>query len=467
MNRAVTVVLALVAVMAIAALYFLRPAGTRELEQRGSRLFDFDLLDVTGIRIQSGNETLEISRDGDTWTLGPRIKDRASPQAISGILNLLQGLEVLDAIPASEFRGDLKSSEFGLAKPKLIVQVLTPDGPQEMRVGKDGVDENQVFVRMGQSENTYLVQDTFRNFFTRPVEAFRDPRLTNLSADRIEKIQIARGPSEIELRRDGAKWRLQRPLRAEANSEKVDQLLERLLGARVLRFLDESNSNALAFELGSENQPEIRFWPEGATEPQVLRLLGPGPEMEGRATQAAWFLPREARIYLADEPLGLSRATVDELRDPIPLRVNLDLVDRIRVKQNENSEAFSRSGETDWVNGAGALNTDRIRALIGALGQLRILNFSPAMDPQKTLQTQESIEIQLDAYVSENTPETTAGTHPVSRLWVGRTADGHVFSRTDSAPELVALTPESWEVLAKSASQLPAETANPTPSPKP
>ncbi|HEY5792490.1 MAG TPA: hypothetical protein VIS74_04280, partial [Chthoniobacterales bacterium] len=77
------------------------------------------------------------------------------------------------------------------------------------------------------------------------------------------------------------------------------------------------------------------------------------------------------------------------------------------------------------------------------------------------------IELNFDAHVSENTPETTAGTYPVGKIWIGTTRAGKAFARVNNAPELVELEASGADALIKSASQSAPAEANPVPSPTP
>lgn len=465
MNRVFSYVLGVLVIAAVVILIVLRPhlETTRDREQRGDLLFNFELSQVTALKIRTGKNVLELTKDGDAWQMGPKVNDRASAQTIYNLLGLLKNLRVLDVIPGSEFHDNLKSGEFGLSKPKQSIEIQIGKQREKLLIGKDGAGEQQVFVRAGNSEDTYLIEDTFRSALARPIETFRDPRLTDLTPEQVERIQIIRGPSEIELRRENSDWRIQRPLQAPADSAKVEKMLGRLLGARVIEFLSDSDQSVLTPDMDLDAQPEIRFWAEGEDSPHTLRLLGPGPDREGFATVIADYPKRKARIYLAKEPASLANLLADDLRDRTPLHVNLDFVDRIRRQQGAITETLSRAQESDWANDAGQLQTDRAKKVTDAVNGLQLANFTPFINSATPPAVAAFIQINFDAFLSENTPETTAGSHPVSQIWIGKTKEGKILSRVNDSTEFFELSPESWDALVKSTSQSPSTEANPTP----
>jgi hypothetical protein len=450
-NRTATILLALLAVGVAAFLVWLEPrmTSTREDVAAGSRVLTMDVGTVRGLRITSGGEELEIGRKGESWWMGPKPKDRVSAQAVREILDAAQNLGALDVIKAGELKGELDLKDFGLNNPRTRLDIRG-DGKAALLFGKEAVGEGRMYVRMADSNDVFIVSDELQRLAFRNPEELRDRRLTDVTPDQIERFVIRRGRGEMELVNGPKGWELVKPLRAKADARKVAEFLSPLLGMQILEFVADDSGELGTYGL-SEPQVELALSIDGIERPQLLRLGSTGRAGDTPAVYAQ-FTARDSVYWLPEQAVEFLQIGPNALRDRRLLNLNLDTVDKISVRQGDKAVTASRE-DNGWRVTDGELSVtigdSRMKRLVRTLTEIPVREFRPlggeglatyGLDAPTAV-------VQFDAWLSENTPETTAGRHPIATVAFGAVDGETVFARVGEAAEVCILPAETAELL--------------------
>jgi len=408
MNARFTAILAIVALLLLAALFF-GPGGfgDRAAARVGDYVLRFQAEDIRRMDVFRDGEKITFTRVPDGWIIGPEPEDRANSGVVERILTAAQTLLILDAISPSDFRDKYRGQDFGFANPRQTLRLETRRGPLEILFGREGAGENQVFVRSEAGETTFLVPDELQKLLLESVDSFRDPRLIPLPTDRIEKVIVERPDGTIEIEREGSQWRLARPLQDWADTSTVDQLLEFILGARVFSFLPIENAPS-----GVNWNATLQILPEGEDEPIRLRVADVPGEEEIFLEHPA----RSAIVRVPAENFHLLRVPLETLRSKQLLHFNPDLVDRFGIRIGETEAEFQRTADGDWLErdavDSGTVDADAVLALFDLLVSASVEAF--LIGNGTVAESNPIAEIGLNSWLSENTPEAPAGLHP---LW--------------------------------------------------
>ena len=441
MSRIATIVLGLLALVAIAFLAISDPltGSTRENRAalRAGLVFPLDPATVRVIRITTGDKDLEIKRRGNSWQLGLNSKDRADPALVDQLLAAAAGLHFFDRIAGREFPAGDEGADYGLRKPKRKIE-FEGDGKTTLFLGKDGANEGRVYVRSSASRDVYLVSDDILRTGFRDEAAFRDRRLTDLGPDQIDRVIIRREGGEIELRRDATGWQIVKPLRARADGRKVGEYLTRLLGLRILDFVADDTGDLGGYGL-VEGKDEVAFFAEGNERPQTLRLgRGKPGELFGQ------FTARDSVYHLPADAADLLEVKPDALRDRHLLALNPDIVDCIRIRAPGREFSLWRS-PAGWElrdNASSRPASDAaVRALWEAVAVAEVSAYLPSTGVKRADFGLDPPLCTVDflAVLSENTPETTAGEQRIASLSLGKSPKGELFAQVNDSPELAAI----------------------------
>ncbi len=436
MNRPVTILLVILAGAAAVFLFVFAPRLTSTRQEMAARDFvlTFNPLEIRGIRIATGDDGFEIDRKGDGWWIGPKPKDVASPQKVSELLTAAANLRVFDIIHANELGSGRDLDTYGLDKPRSQID-LKGDGAATLYFGKDAAGEDRVYVRRADSKDIFIVTDELQRLAFRNTQDFRDRRLTNLTADRIDKFTIKRGTGEIAFERGGHGWEIVRPLRARADDAAVDKLLKNLLGLQILDFVADESDDLSAYGL-AEPRAELILTVEGEARPIALRI---GADAGAKAV-VAQFTARDSVYHLPREAWTSLQISPDDLRDRRLAELNLDTVDAIRLNNGATDWTIERAGDA-WKSAGREVTDESVERLVRVLTDARVLEYLPLTDEnlRKSGLDHPSGRIAFDAWLSENTPETTAGRHPVVTFAIGRRDKDRTYLRVDENPEICVI----------------------------
>lgn len=456
MSRLLTIFLVLTAAAAVAYLVFVEPrthnAPRIEAALREGRIPSVEPSQVRTLRITSGDDTLEMQRRGGGWRLGAKSKDRADPAVVGHLLRDLADLPFLARIPAAELTDEALKT-YGLDKPKRRIELEGEDS-LTIFLGNDAAVEDRLYIRTSASDDVFLVADTLFDKAFQGAGDFRDRKLTNLQPEQIDRVVIRRDGGEIELVQDASGWKITKPLHTLADTAKVEEFLQKVLGLRILAYVGPDTGD-LSIQGLVEGHNEISFFTGGETRPRTLRL--------GRRDQGGLFGQFTARdsIYrLPAETLDLLTIQPDALRDRHLLTLNPDVVDKIRLQSPEGGEIVLLRSASGWdVVAEGArtpADEEILQKLWGALTRTEVTTFAPVVNADQAALGLEPphASVEFFSVLSENTPESRAGEQLLTGLDFGQAQEGQVPVHGNDSPEIgyvpatilqaLPLDPKAW-----------------------
>ncbi len=436
MNRIVTILLVLFVAAVAVFLFVFEPHFTSTRERQANKDFVLNLnpAAIDSIRIVSGDEGFEIARGEAGWEVGPKPKDAASPQLVMELLQAASSLRVFDLIGAEGMNGrSLK--DFGLAKPKSQIELRGGGATATLYFGREAVGAGRVYVRRADADDIYIVSDDLQTKAFRRPQDFRDRRLSNLTPDRIDKFTIKHAGGELALERGGHGWEIVRPLRARADQEAVQKLLAGALGTQIDRFVADDANDLGSYGLG-EPRAELILAVDGEARPVALRI---GADEDDK-TVLAQFTARDSIYRLPAEALAALQVAPDALRDRRTAALNLDTIDAIRFDSGGKEKLFERDGE-GWKSDGAVLTEAEVARRAHMLTDAKVIEYLPLTDEnlRRTGLDQPSGSISFDAWLSENTPETTAGRRPVLVLTLGKQEADKAYIRVNDDPEICVI----------------------------
>ena len=461
MSRLSTIFLIAVAVLltVFVGIYLHLRASGPSTKPVGTALFSFDPDDIRSIKIHNGDASIELKRSYSGWQTLPEPGDQASSDAIKQLMETARTTLVLDRIRSGEIGDRSNLSEYGLRKSQLQLD-FSGDRDLSLLFGKDAVDESRVYVRFENSGDVYVISNKLSRMIQRPLQEFRDRRLTTLHPSRVDRLVLTRPSGEMELRRDGRGWAIMKPFAARADESAVSSFVDKILRTGIEGFVAEEGGDPGAFGL-SEPSAEVQLFGEGERVPQIVRLGSAVPE----GGVFARLIPRNVICRLPDSLSKLLSVDLASFRDMALARINLDMVDLIRIVSPASRLTLRRTADDGWKLDDGMqqsrVSNANVQRMVEALAQAKTASFEPATIGalKKNGLEQPALTVSFLSVISENTPESPAGEQLVAELNFGSVASkGTVPVQTTGSPE-IAFVPE------KTLEAIPVTSARWTPSP--
>lgn len=460
MNPRATIALFIITLLVVGGLVYLRTNvdPTRAAAENRRYAAVFEPAEVTEIDIVRGNEKISLRRTETGWQLTEPVEDRADPEAIDRLLLAVRFLDVRDREAAAD---PAAVPESGLATPRVRFDLR---GGKDIRLDLGGATAlpGEIFARVGGQSYLLRVPDTILGQANAPVEKLRDPRLTELSADDIEKFTVQRSDGEMTVRLERGRWLVEKPVQAAADPRAVRDFLERMLGLAITSF-PTAGAGAPPDALPGQ-AARLALTPRGGGEEVALELVRE-PE---KGVFTARFEERGGSLGVDPAAALLFDLSPEMLRDRSLGYVEPDTIDRIVVEAGDRSISIARRGE-EWVasDDGRVIATETINQLIESFNGTRVVAFATAAAAEETGLDRPRLGLRFYAWLSENTAEEPAGGQVLAGADFGSAAaGGNVFARVEGSNEKVIVPPELDAQVAAMAGVPPAPQLSPAPQPE-
>lgn len=435
MNPRATIALFLATLLAVGGLVYLRTAvdPTRTAAEKRRYAAVFEPAEITEIGLVRGNETIRLRRTDGGWRVTEPVEDRADPELVDRLLLAARFLDVRDREAAKD---PAAVPESGLATPRVRLDLR---GARDVRLDLGGPTAlpGEIFARVAGQPFVLRVPDTILEVTGVPAESFRDPRLTELSADDIEKFTVQRADGELAVRLERGRWLIEKPVQAPADPRAVRDFLERLLGLRVTAFAGDGGAAGATLP---GQAARLALTPRGGGEELAVEISrSPAAEKF-----TARFAPRAGTLDVAPAAALLFDISPEALRDRSLGYVEADTIDRIVVEADGETAVIGRRGD-GWTTGDGTrqIETGTVTRLLEVFNGARVASFAPSAGAAETGLENPSIRLRFYSWLSENSAEEPAGGHLVAGAEFGRTApDGNIYARAEGTGETVTVGPE-------------------------
>jgi len=453
-----TLVLFVIAAGVFAYLFFVernRP-GTEEATRRAQNVVNFSRDQVNGVVIQNGDDTIDIRRRDDKWRLEIPIKDQADGSVVNNLLLDLENWQKDAAISAKEMEADKnKLADYGLANPKLRLKLIGPDTPPEIFFGKDAALEGKMYVRFGNSKETFLASQSVKKAIDKKPEDFRDRKLTDLIMAQIVRVVLKTSAGEMELQKKGDHWDILKPLHTRADDQKVSDLIAQVTTARIQQFVADDRGDlhpyGLAEPHGSltlfaqDDKSAVRTDSSRGEQGQTLQIGGPATAGEKDKDQVyVRFSPRGFVYTLPKKIEEILNSKPNDLRDRHLVRIDTKILDRLTIDAPGKGKTVLARKDENWTiasrNNAPA-NSDEVRRIIDRLQNEQVTKFveDVASNLPKYGLDRPQLIVTFSSFASENTAETKAGEQPFASLAFGKVEGNDVYARVGDEPFVVAV----------------------------
>jgi len=208
--------------------------GAADEPERVFVALEADKIDELKVKSESG-ETTSVKKDGGTWQVTAPLTAKADATEIGSITSTLSSLGVTRVV--DENPADLK--EYGLDSPRMEIEFKASGDKaygdyHRLFIGGKSPTGGLLFARRDADTRVILVPGHTDAIFNRSTFDLRDKALLAIERETVDRMAISAGgpgATTLELVKDGAGWKLTRPLAAFADTSAADTLLGLVQGA--------------------------------------------------------------------------------------------------------------------------------------------------------------------------------------------------------------------------------------------
>ncbi|WP_337175175.1 DUF4340 domain-containing protein [Paludisphaera sp.] len=359
------------------------PEALKDL--RDYRLAEFDPSAVVRVEIDAPGGPFHLERDAGGWSLTSPVASRTDQDQVEALLKAANDLYALD------FQEPGTVGAPGVDPPALRLRIwrdggdsgasdAAPELALSLAIGRHDALRKVVFAQVEGDDAIIALPDLFVSALPKSRHAFRDTALPTPQPTAVTRLTIVRpGRTTVLEPADpsGApnRWKMTRPVEADADLAAVTSALARLAELRASSFVADADGDLTRFGLTS---PLLEVLWEGRT---------PGSLLVGSATADD---PSRHYAVLADFPAVFTLQAealaplAAEFHDTRVLSFRPEAVRRLVLQSETRRLAYRHrarpeGGPADWIAEAGTptggVDLSRFDSLTRALSELRAIRF--------------------------------------------------------------------------------------------
>jgi Domain of unknown function (DUF4340) len=427
--------------------------NTRDIRERTTHVVQINRTNVQRITIQNGDSLIKIKTDGDAWRMTAPLEDDADTTVVDQLLDAVQNLRPEDLI-TDLGKGEKKRQmlkDFGLMKSRLRLLLEGNQMPPEIQFGQDTAVQGRNYLRVGDDDAVYVVENDLKSIVSKSPEDFRNHRMTPFLTTLIDRAIFQVSGGAIELAKDQDNWQLVRPIKARASNDAVVDILTKLNQTQISKFVGADKSSNLS-SFGLDSPVDVLTLYGGDGKKFEIDIGGPVPS-NPQAVYAG--IPERNSVVEVDKALGnLLNITPDDLRDRKIARLNSDLIDRITIESSGRQKIILAREENRWhflSPTEAPADPTNIGRLIQELNDGEVTEFvsDTATDLAKYGLDQPKLSITFSSFASENTAESNAGELVLSTLEFGKSENGVTYGRVKEEPYIFSIADQVFDSLPK------------------
>jgi hypothetical protein len=409
----------------------------------------FDPKAVLTVQIRpSGQREIRAEHTNGGWQLTEPVVYPAQGTNIQNFLDALQRLTVAHQIPEQQLRKDPKADEdYGIDPAEVSLVLTENDSTNWIHFGHRTSPGDQVFVRVIGMEGVSIVDAGVLNFLPQNANAWRDTTLTDFARMNFDRITVTNAvkSQSFLLERDATNklWAMSFPMKARADSEKVDDAVQKLEKLRVQQFVsDDPKADLESFGL----QPPTLTLTFGEGTNTLLALDFGRALTNSSGLMYARRRDQNAVVAVSTNALGQWDATYDIFRD----RHLATMTGPMQTIQVQGQDAFSLQWQTNnsWRVMPQDFPADQTLAtgLARKLADLQAADFVKDSVTEPDLPHYGLAPKPARKYILTWTSLPTA-TNPPTELDFGTNSTGQIFARRPGEDAVYGIAPADFEAL--------------------
>src|SRR5271157_203325 len=300
--------------------------------------------DISKIELHYSDRDIVLERDkAKPWRLVKPIGTEADQTQANNLTRAIADAVLVRTV--DEKPADL--APFGLKPPTTTVTVTTFDKktPPSIEVGKSTPIGFNTYVRLSNSPAVLLTEGAFSAGMNKTVNDLRVRDLMEFKTDDVQKLIIAHDNGQtVEIDRDGANWKIVKPVPAAADDNAVRGALSTLVNARAADFINDAPANVNQYGLEKPHLTATVVLKNGEQQSMLFGFKQSGQGKSGIYVRRG----ERAPVYAVAEYTmsSLDKSPLD-FRDKTIVKIDPESVETVKVKASDSEFTLKRAA-ADW-----------------------------------------------------------------------------------------------------------------------
>jgi hypothetical protein len=317
---------------------------------------------------KAGADPVELAKLANKWEIVKPVQlhgDEGAIGMLAGTMTTISTDRLIDEHPAN-------LDQFGLANPTFEIDVQTKDGKTtKVLFGADNPAGTGTYAKLESDPKVYTVPVYLKTDLNKTVTDLRDKRLLTFNQDKLTSVTLtsASKGSTVEFGKNAqGDWQITRPKPLRADGMQVDDLIRKLVDAKMDLTSADSDPKAAAGQFASGTKAGVATTTDN-TGTQTLEIR--------KGKNKSYYAKSSAidGIYKVAGEIGDSmEKTAEDFRN----KKVFDFAFNDPTKIEINGTAYQRAGDK-WTAGSGQYDSGTLQDVIDKLRDLSATQFADKM----------------------------------------------------------------------------------------
>ena len=241
-------------------------------EYREAKFVGFDSAKAAAVKIRTARGLVELEKQNDTWIVTGPYRDRADSLRFEDVRRAVEGVEAR-SFPA-EAAGNL--APFGLDLPAVEFSFTRDDNSTAtLLLGKPAPEPaGTVYATLAGQSPIYTVSDDVVKKLTFDPVFLRDRQVARLSSQDVSELTIERPGQKFVIRKALDKWKIEEPVKMDAEPDAVDAFVRALAALEIVRFPNDAPDDPTLARFGLDPKSRIAVTVKIAAKPLQVYYVG-------------------------------------------------------------------------------------------------------------------------------------------------------------------------------------------------
>ena len=332
---------------------------------------------VKQVEVLQEGTAIRAERSKEGWRLTEPLVYPAQTYEIEHLLGVLERLTPATYITAGELKGHTNAdAEFGFKPPRASILVRQDHYEAKLLLGTTTGPGDQLFLQVVGMDGVEVVDAALLKWLPHSANDWRDPMFVNLKGLSYDRVSITNSAKALELQRSGPAhlWRIVTPpLQARADTARLDDLIQKLGGARVTSFVtDDPKADLDSYGLQS---PNFQLALGQGTNTILSLAFGKSPTNDPSQVYAR-RVDQPAIVTVPADLLTPWQASINDFRDPHLVNFTGD-IQGVDVR-GEEKFSLDRQASNSWrvlpLNVPA--DTQLVQEFLSTLATMRIVDYT-------------------------------------------------------------------------------------------
>ena len=179
----------------------------------------------------SAGDATTVKKDAGGWQLTAPIATKADESEVSSITSALGTMDVkrvIDENPAN-------LNDYGLSNPRIEIdfKVSGEKDYRKLLIGEKSPTGGDMFAKRNDEKKVLLIAAFQETTLSRSTFDLRDKGLLKFDREKVDGVEVTAGGKTLALAKDGAEWKVAKPVQTRADFGSVEGLIGRLQTAQM------------------------------------------------------------------------------------------------------------------------------------------------------------------------------------------------------------------------------------------